>query len=249
MNEQQLLSLLQRYMDGLTTVDEESALAVFFGKASDADRPDAISAEDWKAYQEMFAMFAPQTPSLTQEHEATKHEVIEHEATELEITEHETTEHRSRFTLRQVSVWIASVAAVALIVFAATTQLEHDSPSSPTLAQHSINTSAADSLSDSISADQPQRIAVDSVRQKLPKQKTRKAPRPYWQPRPPKVYVAGADKPSAAQLDSAKIEEAVRQADILLQTINAQQLMEMDKLQLQALELMEDEDYDNDMAQ
>ena len=244
MNEQQLLSLLQRYMDGLTTVDEESALAVFFGKASDADRPDAISAEDWKAYQEMFAMFAPQTPSLTQEHEATKHEVIEHEA-----IEHEITEHRSRFTLRQVSVWIASAAAVALIVFAASTQLRHDSPSSPNLAQHSVSTPAADSLSDSISADQPQRIAVDSVRQKLPKQKTRKEPRPYWQPRPPKVYMAGADKPSTAQLDSAKIEEAVRQADILLQTINAQQSVEMDKLQLQALELMEDEDYDNDMAQ
>lgn len=244
MNEQQLLSLLQRYMDGLTTVDEESALAVFFGRASDADRPDAISAEDWKVYQEMFAMFAPQAQSLTQKHKATEHEVIEHEAIELEITE-----HRSRFTLRQVSVWIASAAAIALIVFAASTQLRHDSSSSPTLAQHSVSTPAADSLSDSISADQPQRIAVDSVRQKLPKQKTRKAPRPYWQPRPPKVYMAGADKPSTAQLDSAKIEEAVRQADILLQTINAQQLMEMDKLQLQALELMEDEDYDNDMAQ
>lgn len=239
MNEQQLLSLLQRYMDGLTTVDEESALAVFFGRASDADRPDAISAEDWKVYQEMFAMFAPQAQSLTQKHEATEHEA----------TEHEITEHRSRFTLRQVSVWIASAAAVALIVFAASTQLRHDSSSSPTLAQHSVSTPAADSLSDSISADQPQRIVVDSVRQKLPKQKTRKAPRPYWQPRPPKVYMAGADKPSTAQLDSAKIEEAVRQADILLQTINAQQSVEMDKLQLQALELMEDEEYDNDMAQ
>lgn len=244
MNEQQLLSLLQRYMDGLTTVDEESALAVFFGRASDADRPDAISAEDWKVYQEMFAMFAPQAQSLTQKHKATEHEVIEHEAIELE-----TTEHRSRFTLRQMSVWIASAAAVALIVFAASTQLRHDSSSSPTLAQHSVCTPAADSLSDSISADQPQRIVVDSVRQKLPKQKTRKAPRPYWQPRPPKVYMAGADKPSAAQLDSAKIEEAVRQADILLQTINALQSVEMDKLQLQALELMEDEEYDNDMAQ
>lgn len=244
MNEQQLLSLLQRYMDGLTTVDEELALAVFFGRASDADRPDAISAEDWKVYQEMFAMFAPQAQSLTQKHKATKHEVIEHEAIELE-----TTEHRSRFTLRQVSVWIASAAAVALIVLAASTQLRHDSSSSPTLAQHSVSTPAADSLSDSISADQPQRIVVDSVRQKLPKQKTRKAPRPYWQPRPPKVYMAGADKPSTAQLDSAKIEEAVRQADILLQTINAQQSVEMDKLQLQALELMEDEEYDNDMAQ
>lgn len=244
MNEQQLLSLLQRYMDGLTTVDEESALAVFFGRASDADRPDAISAEDWKVYQEMFAMFAPQAQSLTQKHKATEHEVIEHEAIELEITE-----HRSRFTLRQVSVWIASAAAIALIVFAASTQLRHDSSSSPTLAQHSVSTPAADSLSDSISADQPQRIVVDSVRQKLPKQKTRKAPRPYWQPRPPKMYMAGADKPSAAQLDSAKIEEAVRQADILLQTINALQSVEMDKLQLQALELMEDEEYDNDMAQ
>ena len=35
---------------------------------------------------------------------------------------------------------------------------------------------------------------------------------------------------------------ATRQADILFQAINAQQSVEMDKLQLQAMELMEDED-------
>ena len=44
MTDRQIISLLKRYMDGATTVEEETALAEFFCTATDADRPDAISA-------------------------------------------------------------------------------------------------------------------------------------------------------------------------------------------------------------
>ena len=60
MTDRQIISLLKRYMDGATTVEEETALAEFFCTATDADRPDAISAADWSAYREMFCMFAPE---------------------------------------------------------------------------------------------------------------------------------------------------------------------------------------------
>ena len=56
MTDRQIISLLKRYMDGATTVEEETALTEFFCTATDADRPDAISATDWSAYREMFCM-------------------------------------------------------------------------------------------------------------------------------------------------------------------------------------------------
>ena len=49
--------LLKRFMEGDTSVEEETALADFFREASDEDRPDCISEEDWEAYREMFRMF------------------------------------------------------------------------------------------------------------------------------------------------------------------------------------------------
>ena len=49
--------LLKRFMKGDTSVEEETALADFFREASDEDRPDCISEEDWEAYREMFRMF------------------------------------------------------------------------------------------------------------------------------------------------------------------------------------------------
>ena len=49
--------LLKRFMDGETSVEEETALADFFRGAGDEDRPDSIPEEDWEAYREMFRMF------------------------------------------------------------------------------------------------------------------------------------------------------------------------------------------------
>ena len=49
--------LLKRFMDGETSVEEETALAEYFRGATDDDRPDNISKEDWEAYREMFRIF------------------------------------------------------------------------------------------------------------------------------------------------------------------------------------------------
>ena len=49
--------LLKRFMDGETSVEEEMALTEYFREATDDDRPDNISKEDWESYREMFRMF------------------------------------------------------------------------------------------------------------------------------------------------------------------------------------------------
>ena len=227
MTDLQIISLLQRYMDGLTTIDEEKALAEFFSKATDDNRPEDISADDWMAYREMFGMFA------------TANEPIEQSKEEISAITH-------GFNLRNVAVWITSAAAVALLVFAASTQLDNNTMDNHPLAQQVINKISVDSIADSISAERPQPIAVDSIKPQPVKQQRHKTVRPYWQPRPPKVYVADV---LDAKPDTIDIEEAVRQADILLQAISVHQSAEINQLELQALEVFEDDDSDNDMAQ
>lgn len=227
MTDLQIISLLQRYMDGLTTIDEEKALAEFFSKATDDNRPEAISADDWRAYREMFGMFA------------TANEPIEQSKEEISAITH-------GFNLRNVAVWITSAVAVALLVFAVSTQLDNNTMDNQPLAQQVVNKISVDSIADSISAERPQPIAVDSIKPQPVKQQRHKTVRPYWQPRPPKVYVADA---LDAKPDTTDIEEAVRQADILLQAISVHQSAEINQLELQALEVFEDDDSDNDMAQ
>ena len=227
MTDLQIISLLQRYMDGLTNIDEEKALAEFFSKATDDNRPEAISADDWRAYREMFGMFA------------TANEPIEQSKEEISAITH-------GFNLRNVAVWITSAAAVALLVFAVSTQLDNNTMDNQPLAQQVVNKISVDSIADSISAERPQPIAVDSIKPQPVKQQRHKTVRPYWQPRSPKVYVADV---LDAKPDTTDIEEAVRQADILLQAISVHQSAEINQLELQALEVFEDDDSDNDMAQ
>lgn len=231
MTDRQIISLLKRYMDGATTVEEETALAEFFCTATDADRPDAISAADWSAYREMFCMFAP-------------------EQVENGLLNETAAPTVQRFTLRNTLLWVASAAAVAVLVFAVSALLPDNTPSGQSsgapLVQQAARLMPADSVADSISAEQPQRILADSVKQQPGKRRLHKSVRPYWQPRPPKVYVAEADKSASTHADSTNIEEAVRQADILLHAINANQSAEINQLELQAMELFETDDAEAD---
>ena len=231
MTDRQIISLLKRYMDGATTVEEETALAEFFCTATDADRPDAISAADWSAYREMFCMFAPEKGEKDQLDEAATHTV-------------------QRFTLRNALLWMASAAAVASLVFAVSALLPDNTPSGQSsgapLAQQATRLMPADSIADSISAEQPQPVLADSVKPQPEKRRLHKSLRPYWQPRPPKVYVVETGKSASAAADSTDIEEAVRQADILLHAINANQSAEINQLELQAMELFEADDAEAD---
>lgn len=56
-SDKNIKEMLQKYMDGMTSVEEENMLAIYFRKLRHKKAPDGISDDDWRAYREMFAMF------------------------------------------------------------------------------------------------------------------------------------------------------------------------------------------------
>ena len=54
MKQAKMEELLVRFMDGETSVEEETALAGYFRNATDDDKPADMPDEDWKAYRAMF---------------------------------------------------------------------------------------------------------------------------------------------------------------------------------------------------
>ena len=57
MKEDNIIRLLTRFMDGETTVSEETQLARYFRDHPNAPKPKGMSQEDWDAYREMFRQF------------------------------------------------------------------------------------------------------------------------------------------------------------------------------------------------
>lgn len=226
MDKKQLMQLLQRFMDGLTTVDEETSLADFFRHAVDTDRPDGLSVADWNVYREMFAMFDTGV------------------ASDAESTDVPPVSRRKHSRLW--AGWMAAAASVALLVTVGLTFMSRGEGN-----VDNANTAMLPGLfADSISAEQPRQILSDSARNEERQTPARKRTRPYWQPRPPKAYIAEAGGEDAAKLaskpDSLQIDEAVRQADALLKAINMQQAAEIKLLEMQAMDNLVDGDDGGD---
>lgn len=57
MKEDDIIRLLTRFMDGETTVSEETQLARYFRDHPNAPKPKGMAQEDWDAYREMFRQF------------------------------------------------------------------------------------------------------------------------------------------------------------------------------------------------
>lgn len=234
MTELQLTTLLQRFMDGATSIDEEARLADFFRSTADSARPSGMPEDDWRAYREMFAMFEPESAAGGAETDG------------LPVAER-------RISRRALAGWMAAAAAVALLVVAGLAWQRGSDASIPAAdVGAAVALQPADVAGDSIAVQPQQTVAKDSVEHRA-KKNAAKARRPYWQPRPPKVYVADKAAPNAgepsAEADARKLEEAVKQADILLQAISAHQSAELELLQSQAMELFDggcDSDADGD---
>ena len=230
MNDKHLTSLLQRFMDGATTVDEETVLADFFRHATDTDRPDCIAPDDWRVYRQMFAMFESGSAGAGEPGVC------------LQAPRHIRLRHRTG--------WIAAAAAVALLVVGGLALLpRHDGGDARPLAEFARNNDAGSRLADSVATERSQRISADSMKLKERPKPVRKNVRPYWQPRPPKVYVAEAAKEQDSKTadngpDDRQIDEAVKQAEALLKAISMQQAAELKQLELQAMECLTDGDDD-----
>ena len=205
MSDKQVRQMLQKYMDGLTSVDEERRLAEYFQKAADMAAPEGISAADWQAYKEMFAMFAPKRRSAG-------------------------------------SAWLWRGAAAAVVLLAATSGwLWFDRPAPPLVAEAErpvtvvkTDTAATEAISDT--------TAIEAVPQpKTPD--TKKPVRRRYEPPVPRHYLAQAESQTVAP-EAVDVEEAMRQADLLMQAVYLQQQTDLNSAMMQCTLVIEEEEED-----
>ena len=142
MTNQQLINLLESFMDGQTTVEQETQLADFFRQATDADRPEGISNDDWQAYCEMFRMFE----NGMEDHTATIRPVR---------TDASEKKHRI-LPLR----WMTAAASVAVLLVGALTLWNHTTDQPQPIAQSQPAITPVET--DTVAVDRRQ-IPLDSI--------------------------------------------------------------------------------------
>ncbi len=224
MNHHQLIDLLARFMDGATTVEEETRLANFFRTATEADRPDAVSAADWQAYGELFRMFDAAPVAQTQK--------------------------PRRIALRWTAV---AAASVAVLLIGALTLWHHPADEATPLTQ--VAQPVSETMADTVAVDK--HAPADSTAVPPVKPRKRKMRRLQSMPPVPKTYLAettgskATEAADAAELSDYGIsqqdlEEAMRQADRLLQAMQLQQEAAFGDAQSEFLQAMDALDTDDE---
>lgn len=228
MTNQQLINLLESFMDGQTTVEQETQLADFFRQATDADRPEGISNDDWQAYCEMFRMF--------------ENGMEDHTAT-IRPVETDASEKKHRILPLR---WMTAAASVAVLLVGTLTLWNHTTDQPQPIAQSQPAITPVET--DTVAVDRRQ-IPLDSI---TPPAKTtkRKIRRLHSVPPPPKEYLAetGTTKTVDKAISQADLDEAVAQAELLLQAMQLQQMVELNDSKMQYLQAMdaldaEEEEY------
>lgn len=199
-NDGNIKEMLQKYMDGMTSVEEESMLAQYFRKAGRKAAPDGIAEDDWQAYKEMFAMF----------------------------------DSGSR---QRKTVWLrwCAVAAVAAVMLIGVWRLVELPDSKPDVdgKEYAALTAKADSVVQNTNVDSTR---IEMLPTKMPAEqpsgtkksvKKRKHIRSTSMPIP-RHYLAKMEKP--ADTIAVDIEEAVRQADLLMHAVYIQQQSDLNDI-------------------
>ena len=206
MSDKEVKRMLQKYMDGMTSVDEETRLAEYFSKAGDKAAPEGMAAEDWQAYKDMFTMFVPKRRKAV-----------------------------------VVSLW-RWVAAAVLVSVVAGSWVWFGRPAAVT---NEAYVAVADKVDSTANASAVDTTAIEVVPQhedmQPAKQPDKKATRLRHEPAVPRYYMAQATPPAT---DSARIdpEEALRQADLLMQAVYLQQQSDLNSAMMQCTLVIEEEE-------
>lgn len=217
MTKPQLIELLARFMDGATTVAEETRLANFFRSATEADRPEEIPAADWQAYGELFRMFDTECPAA------------------------ETRKPR-QLALR----WTAVAAASVAVLLGALTLWRHPSEEAVPLTQVQQPVGDTIAVDRKVPADSTVVPAVKPRKRKRHRlQSMPPIPKTYLAEAPSDKASEGTET-SAFDISQEDLEAAMRQADRLLQAMQMQQEAAFGDARSEFLQAMDALDTDDE---
>lgn len=195
--ETDIRTLIKRFMDGQTSLEEESRLADYL-RTHDVG-------EDLLPYKQMFAWFDEGMP--LKRRRAGK--LTSRQAT-LQPSQ---SSHSSRFSRKVLCLIAAAAAAIALLLLVAWPKAEpqlvaENTPSHPIPADNELT-----ATTDTLTADTTTAVA--------PKRKTRRRRirTDRYKPMPPKVYVAEARQDTAANEAELLAEEKIRETEKMQKAI------------------------------
>lgn len=192
--------LVERFMDGLTTIEEEKKLAEYF-------RTHEVS-DQWQEYKEMFAWFDNSMPtSDLQAQDSTS----KNSTNSINITK--TKHNRRRWTI--ISTFAVAATLIFLLVLTATNKPHQDETSINNTIATVSNSNNNNTQTDTISQDT---IKVTNTTSK--KRSKRKLNRGTYKIMPPRTYIADAKTDSVTntydQLADTKIkEEEIKQETMI----------------------------------
>lgn len=206
MRQEDINRLMERFMDGMTSLDEEARLADYFRNATDNDRPAGMDTADWQAWREMFRQFDEGFDTACKAPE------------------------RRRKRLMPM-VWKAA-AAIVLICGTALTLTRKEGPGTEkALVAQADTTSVCDTpvAADSVMPD----TSKDRKPVRQPKKTVKRQPkhdRPYVQKVPRLLMAENGAEPDTADIEamhSDSIMMAVREAEALVDAMIIYQNMQI----------------------
>ena len=195
--ETDIRTLIKRFMDGQTSLEEESRLADYL-RTHDVG-------EDLLPYKQMFAWFDEGMPlESRQADELTGRQ---------DSSQPSTSSQLSRFSRKVLCLIAAAAAAIALLVLIAWPKAEPQQVAESTPLKHINEAYEPETAPDTLTADTATAVA--------PKRKTRRRRirTDRYKPLPPKVYVAEARQDTAANEAELLAEEKIRETEKMQEAI------------------------------
>ena len=185
-------TLIKRFMDGQTSIEEEDRLAEYFN-THEVD-------EDLLPYKQMFAWFGDGMPLESKQAD----ELTSRQAT----FQSSTSSQSSRFSRKTVYLIAAAAATIAMLVLVAWPKAEPR--------QMAENTAMHPNQERNEPADTPDTLTADTATTVVPMKKARRRkPRiDRYKPLPPRTYIAETQADSAIEASVMIAEATVKMAEI-----------------------------------
>lgn len=203
MNNDKITSLLNRFMDGATSLEEEALLADFFRHATDSDKPQDMSDEDWLAYREMFRQFDEGFDTVGTPEPKPKRASL-------------------------LPIWRIAAAAVIVIGLSAILIMHSRQDITPQMAE--VTPMPSEAITDSTATDTTQIINVESIHEKNEKsiKPQRQKRLPYTMPVPRNLMAKSAESSTMTREDS--IAQGVREAEALIAAMTLYQDLKVSEI-------------------